>query len=230
MRVVRRRVYTVNVPPLPVEKVYERLASAVRTAFAEIRVEGGRASIAVVGTEAQLREAWASIKEAVTQLWELYRLLSGGEATIEAIAREAGRTFPPEALVEALRLMGYEATLDEDKTVLRTAAPSEKVVEAARRIAEVMDEIRFSVRGSAAKKLVAALSAGLGVPADAVIEYGLRSRVFIRDDEGKVRLRMEWRQGLRRLAVMLKAAREAGWPNLEGGEHYAGHEAAEEGG
>jgi len=230
LRVVHRRVYTVNVPPLPVEKVYERLASAVRTGFAEIRIEGGRASIALVGTEAQIREAWASIKEAVTQLWELYRLLSGGEAAIEAIVREVGRTFPPEALVEALRLLGYEATLNEDGAVLYTTAPPEKVVETARKIAEVMDETRFSVRGSAAKRLVAALSAGLGVPADVVIEYGLRSRVLEQDEEGKVRLRMEWRQGLRRLAVMLKAAREAGWPSLEGGEHYAGHEAAEEGG
>ncbi len=204
-RVVKRKLITVRVPPLPLEKVYEKLSSAVRSGYAEIRVEGGKAFIEVVGTAAQIKDTWAQLKKSLTELWELYELQSRGSASIAAIVREAGRTFPPEALAAALELRGYRARLSEDKSRIETDAPAELVVELARGIAEVIDSLRFRVRGTAAKRLVAAVSVGLGVDPETVLEYGLKMRVFEEAEDG-IRLREEWRRALRKLAVMLKAS------------------------
>jgi hypothetical protein len=209
-QVVHRRLYVVNVPTsIPAEKVYDRLASAIRSGLAEISIRGGKAYIEIVGTESQIRESWARIREALSQLWSLHRLMTAREAPVEAIVREAGRTFPPDALVYALRLRGYTASLSEDKSVVYTDAPPETVVAVARGVAEVIDEIRFRVRGSAAKKMVAALAAGLGMPAEEVIDAALRARVLVEAEDG-LRLREEWRRGLRKLALVLKpGAQEA---------------------
>jgi hypothetical protein len=202
--VVKRRLYVVNVPPsVPLDKVYQRLAEAVRSGYAEITVRGGKAYIEIVGTDAQIKESWLKIREALSQLWSLHYLRTANEAPIEAIVREAGRTFPPEALLYALRLRGYKAELSSDKQVIYTNAPPEEVVGLARSIAEVLDELRFRVRGSAAKRLIAALAAGLGVDPEAVIETGLRARVFEEAEDG-IRLREEWRRGLRKLALVLR--------------------------
>jgi len=226
-RVVKTRLFVVNVPPgIPQEKIYERLASAVRSGYAEISIRGGKAHIMVSGTDSQIRETWASIKNALTQLWSLHRLLTSHEAPVEAIVREAGRTFPPEALVEALRLRGYQAELSSDKETIYTDAPPDLVVELARAIADAMDEMRFRVRGTAAKRMIAALAAGLGVDVETVIEYGLRSRVLVEAEDG-VRLREEWRRGLRKLALALKGPEAVPVPGQEGGQSGE-DEAAEE--
>ena len=218
--VVRRKTFSVRVPPLPMEKVYEKLASAIRSGYAEIRIEDGKAHITVVGTAAQIKDTWGQVKKALSELWELYSLQSRGEASIEAIVKEAGRTFPPESLVYALQLRGYEARLSEDKSVIYTNAPADMVISLARSIAEAIDEMRFRVKGAAAKRMIAALAAGLGVDVDTVIEYGLRARVLEETEEG-VELREEWRRGLRKLAVILKGA-AGGAEELEGWSPDAG--------
>jgi hypothetical protein len=202
--VVKRRLYVVNVPPsIPIEKIYQKLAEAVRSGYAEITVKAGKAYIEIVGTDAQIRESWFRVRDALSQLWSLHMLKTSNEAPIEAIVREAGRTFPPDALVYALQLRGYKAELSDDKQILHTTAPPEEVVSLARSIAEILDEIRFRVKGTAAKRLVAALAAGLGVSPETVIEVGLRAKVFEETEDG-IRLREEWRRGLRKLALVLR--------------------------
>jgi len=223
--VIRRRLYVVNVPPsIPAEKLYEKLAEAVRSGYAEIAIRGGKAYIEIVGTDAQIKESWMRLRTVLSQLWSLHMLRTTREAAIESIVGEAGRTFPPEALVYALRLRGYAAQLSSDKQLLRTDAPPEEVVALARSIAEVLDEVRFRLRGSAAKKMVAALAAGLGVEPERVIEAGLRLRVLEEAEDG-IRLREEWRRGLRKLALLL---RPGALENLGEGEGHGQAEASEE--
>ena len=203
-RVIRRKLYVINIPPgLPVDKVYEKVSGSIRTPFAEISIRDNRLFVELVGTEAEIKDSWYRIRNAVQDLWELYRLTYEKEASIESIVREAGRTFPPEALVYALKLRGFEARLSEDKQRIYTNASVEIVIELAREIAEVMDQIRFRVKGTAAKRIIAALVAGLSIDVEKVIDYGLKTRVLEESEDG-IRLREEWRKGLRKIAVMLK--------------------------
>ena len=205
MSVVKRKLFTINLPPgIPLEKVYEKVSSAIRAGYAEITIRGNKLFIEVTGTEHEIKDSWYRVRQAVAELWELYRLSRGEEASIEAIVKEAGRTFPPEVLVYVLKLQGYDAKLASDGSKISTNAPLDVVVRNARAIAEVMDEIRFMVKGTAAKRLIAALSVGLGEPPEKVIEYGLKSRVLVEDDVEGVRLREEWRRAIRKLAVLLK--------------------------
>ncbi|ABM81463.1 DUF2067 family protein [Hyperthermus butylicus] len=205
-RVIKRKLYTINLPPgIPLEKIYEKVSSAFKAGYAEISIQGNKLFLEVVGTEYEIKDTWYRVRQAVSELWELYRLSKGMEASIEALVREVGRTFPPESLVYALRLRGYKAELSDDKSRITTNAPLDVVVEVARTIAEVIDELRFRVKGTAAKRMIAALAAGLQEPAEKVIEYGLRSRVLEETEEG-IELREEWRRGLRKIAVLLKGA------------------------
>ncbi len=206
IKVIKKKLYVTSIPPgFPLEKIYEKISSNVRTPFAEISIRGNRAFIELVGTEAEIKDTWYRIRNALQDLWELYRLERRKEASINAIVKEAGRTFPPESLVYALKLKRYDARLSEDKQYIYTNAPPDIVVESARRIAEVIDEIRFQVKGSAAKRMIAAIAVGLSVDPEKVIEYGLKTRVLEETDDG-LRLREEWRKGLRKIAVMLKGA------------------------
>ena len=204
VRVVKRKLYVVSVPSsIPVDKIYEKISSAIRSSYAEVRIQSGRAYIELVGTTSQIKESWSKIREVVRELWELQNLLEGRETSIEAIVKEAGRTFPPEALVYALKLRGYEARLGGEKDKLLTNAPAEEVIALARQIAEIIDSIRFIVKGAAARRLIAAVSAGLNVPAERVIEYSVKAKILEETEEG-LRLREEWRRAVRKLAVLLK--------------------------
>ncbi|HID04488.1 MAG TPA: DUF2067 domain-containing protein [Aigarchaeota archaeon] len=210
MGVIKRKLYVVNLPPrIPIDKVYEKISSAIRSGYAEISIRGGRVYIEIVGTEFEVKDSWYRVRQALADLWELYRLRTRREASIEAIVKEAGRTFPPEALVYALELRGYEAGLSDDKSLLYTTASPEEVTTAARKIADAIDQLKYRVRGSAAKRMIAAIAAGLDVDVERVIEYGLRSRVLEETEDGII-LREEWRRGLRKIAVMLKGAQTPG--------------------
>jgi len=202
--VIKRRLYVVSVPPsIPAEKIYTKLAEALRTSYAEIAIRGGKAFIVIVGTDAQIKESWLRVRNVLSQLWGLHMLQTSKEVPIEVVAREAGRTFPPEALVYALRLRGYNAELSDDKQLIYTNAPPDEVVALAKSIAETLDSIKFRVRGAAAKRLVAAISAGLGIEPTKVIEVAMEAGVLIESEDG-VRLREEWRRGLRKLALVLR--------------------------
>lgn len=209
-RVIRRRLYVASVPPgVPEEKLYEKLAQAIKAPYAEIRVKGGKVYVEVVGTGYEVREAWVRLRNALRDLWELSRAETEGRIAVDALAREAGRTFPPEALVYALRLRGYRASLErgEEGLVVATNAPLEEAVSLARAVAEAVEAVRFTVRGTAARRAVAALAAGLGLPPDEVVAAGLEEGVFAEDEDGKAVLRMEWRRAVSRLSVSLKGGR-----------------------
>lgn len=216
-KTVKSRVFSISVPPgVPLEKVYEKVSSAAKTSYSEIRFEEGRLVVRLVGTEYSIRSAWASIREAIRDLWELYGLDRSGETSIDSIVREIRATFPPEALVEALKIRGYAASLGEGRNVLRTNAPSSVVLELAKSIARVLEEIRFSVRGSSAKRVVASVSAGLGLEPSIVVEYGVRLGVFGYDEDERIVLKEEWRRAIRKLVVVLRSK------GLEEGSELAG--------
>lgn len=203
VNVIKRRLYTITPPPgIDLEKVLERISEELRTPYAEVSYSKGKLYVELVGTEAQMRETWTRLRNIIAELWGLYSLKVRGEVPIDVLVREAGRTFPPEALVCALELRGYKAEIDDG--VLKTTASADVVIELARRIGEVIDELKYRVRGTAIKRLVAAVAAGLDVDVDKVLEFGLKMRVFEENEEGKIELREEWRRALRKLAVMLK--------------------------
>jgi len=203
VKVIKKRLYTITPPPgIELEKILERISEELRIPYAEISYSKGKLYVELVGTEAQMRESWARLRNVVAELWGLHSLRVRGEAPIDVLVKEAGRTFPPEALVYALELRGYKAEISDG--VLRTTAPADIVIELARRIGEIVDELKYRVKGTAIKRLIAAVAAGLDVDVDKVLEFGLKMRVFEENEEGKIELREEWRRALRKLAVMLR--------------------------
>jgi len=200
-----RRELTINLPPsYDMIRVFELVSEELKVPQAIVRIESGRKlRLILVGTEAQVKEAWLRVKNLVNRLWDLYRLSRTGEASIDTIVKEAGRTFPPEALVYSLKIAGYTAEYDKDRGVIKSNAPAELVIKHAKAIAETIDQLKYLVKGTAIKKLIAALVVGLNTTIETVLEYGLKSGVMDRTDEGKYVLKVEWRQALRKLVVLI---------------------------
>lgn len=206
--VVKRRLYVINIPPnVSIERLYEKIVSAIGTSYAEVRFQHGKMFIELVGTDSQIRESWGKIKKAVGELWILQRLQRGGVVSIEAIVKEAGRTFPPEVLVQVLKLQGYNAQLNKENNTIHTNAPAGEIIALARRIAEVIDEIRFLVKGTVAKRLIAVISVGFNMPAHEAIEYSIKAGVLVKSEEG-LKLREEWRKALEKVVALIKEASE----------------------
>lgn len=199
------RLYTISIPPGDIEKIIERVAKAAGPVEAEIRPRKGKLYITLRGPETAVKEAWLKIRSVVAELWELHMFSSTGRIRADLLAKEIGRTFPVDALCEALRLMGYRA-VQEEGGVIGTDAPLSVVEEAARRIADAVEELRFRLR-PAARKLVAAVAAASGVEPEEVVEAGIRAGLLAEDEEGRVVPVAEWRRLIDRLATIVKAGR-----------------------
>ncbi|MET1101692.1 MAG: DUF2067 family protein [Pyrodictiaceae archaeon] len=205
-KVIKTRTFLINIPlGIPMDKVYEKLSEALKTTYSEVKFEGNRLRIKLVGTEHDIKETWIQIRNSISELWDLYKFMRFSEASIETISKEIGGTFPPEALVYALRLKGYEAFITDNK-VLKTKAPFNIVLDTARRIVEVLEETKFKVKGASAKKLIASLASAFNKNINEIIEIGIKTGVLGEDEDGRVLAKVEWRQGLRKLALLLGGA------------------------
>ncbi|NPA05526.1 MAG: DUF2067 domain-containing protein [Crenarchaeota archaeon] len=201
------RLYTISIPPGDIEKIIEKVAKAAGPVEAEIRPRKGKLYIVLRGPETVVREAWMRIRNAVSELWELYMFNSTGRIRADLIAKEIGHTFPVDSLCEALRLRGYRARALEGG-VIEADAPLGLVMELAKRVAEAVEELRFRAR-PAARRLIAAVAAALDAEPDEVVEAGLEEGVLLEDEEGKVVPSGEWRGLVDRLATIIKARRPA---------------------
>ena len=129
--------------------------------------------------------------------------------SVDEFSKLARVSVPLDALAEALKLLGYSASV-EGRT-LRSDAPFGEVVELARRMKEIMDSdvVRFRLPHSL-KKAVAAVSAAYGVSPDEVVEI-MKREGLIEEGDFKYEPREEWRKAIKRLSELLGEG-GAEWP------------------
>ena len=161
--------------------------------------------ITMYGYKTDIRNAWSYIKRLVSS-YKSAVVEHGGKRRIRVdyVVERIGHTFPPKLLIEILKYKGYVAELSEFKNEIITNASLEVVEETASKIHELINEIRFNVRGTTTKYYVVAASILTGMKPEEVYRHGLELNHLVIEDE-KYRIRVEWRSALREF---LKAFRE----------------------
>ncbi len=153
--------------------------------------------IEIYGYKTDVKNAWNRIKRLIALYMEKEPRARGSlyHYTLESLIREIHRTFPPRLLAEIIRRMGYRVRIGEG--YIETDMEPQGLKEIVSRIAGIMDDIKYDVRGKTTKYYVAAASILSGDDPFTVIENSLEKGILGEDEEtGKPMLRYEWRQAL----------------------------------
>ncbi len=151
--------------------------------------------IELYGYKSDIRNAWARIK----QLIRMYRQAHvptavGHRVSIEYIVSNIKKTFPPQLLVEVLKRKGYEARYDGE--AIETSASLDTLIGLADSIADIISSLKYRVRGSTAKHLIAASTLLTGKPLEKVIDELVEKGYLYYDEDDKIRIKHEWRSAL----------------------------------
>jgi len=197
----RKRVIIVKIPPMAradLEKFLERLSKAIMGDVALMRITGDKIRIEVYGGETLAKRTLVKVRSLLREYST--PTPSRGSRIIRArlINREAGAAIPVDVLVEALKVLGWEARLAEDG--VETRAPPEEVFALASSIAAALREAATLHATRTAKKLVVALSALTGESVHRVVARALAAGALEEDDEGRLHVAGDWREWVKRLA------------------------------
>ncbi len=153
--------------------------------------------ITMYGYKSDIRNAWKYVQGLVTSYKSAVTEQGGyRRVKIDYLVEKIGHTFPPRLLAEILKLMGYSTEYDRERNEIRTSAPLDKIEEIVKRIISIMESIKFDVSGTTSKYYVIASSILSNLPINEVYEKGLEFDHLYVDEDGKYRIKLEWRRAL----------------------------------
>ncbi len=196
-RSFKRRVFSVRIPREAwgdIESFLERVAEALKSYGATIKLRGDSLLVEVYGQEYMIRESWVRLKRLLSEY------TPGGEEgySLARISKDVGLAVPGDVLAVVLRLEGSRAEYRDGRLV--TDAPYDVVVDAARRVRKALEEAKALAATRTAKKAVVAAAALTGLEVDRVVAAGLEAGLLSEDEEGKIAIKGPWEQLVRRLA------------------------------
>ncbi len=204
MPIVRRFVVNCVDEETCIELVNTLLENLPATTYISYRIRGGKLEITIQGLKHEVQNIWSLIKyyhsnvlRIMSQKHKEYK-----EYPIDYIVSKTRRTFPPDVLVEVLKAKGFYALHEDD--VVKTNAPIEEVLKLASRIAELLDEIKYDVRGKATKKVVVLASILFEVDPHDVINKLLDEGILRKDDEEKPILAVDKETAIARIKTIFK--------------------------
>lgn len=188
---MKKRTFSIKIPSLAyaeLERFLERVAEAVKSYGASIKVEGDRVVVEVYGQEFMIRESWIRLKKLLAE----YAPPRGKRGySLRLVAKEVGLAIPGDVLAVVLKEEGSRARY-EGGDFLETDAEFDHVVDAAARIRKAIEEARLLASTRTAKKAVIAVAALTGRPVAEVVETGLASGLLSEDDEGRIVIKRPW--------------------------------------
>ncbi len=166
--------------------------------YIDITIEEDGLYIIMYGYKTDIKYAWEYIRRLVSSYKSSITTLKGGvkRIKIEYLVEKIRKTFPPIVLVEILERLGYKAGLNQDKTEIYTDAPLELIEEIVNKIWEVINVIKYDVRGTTTKYFVVVLSIVLKMEPEQVLSRAHSMGIMDKDEEGKYRIKKEWRKAL----------------------------------
>ncbi|MEM0380101.1 MAG: DUF2067 domain-containing protein [Desulfurococcaceae archaeon] len=153
--------------------------------------------ISIHGYKTEIKNIWMKIREIVNS----YRssVVSGkgySSLKIEYLVRKFKHTFPPILLVFILNKMNYRAELSIDKNTIHTNAPLDIVEDVVSKIINLLDELKHRVSGTTTKYYVVASCILTNKSIDEVLTDGLKNNHLLIDENGKYKLRIDWKRAL----------------------------------
>ena len=166
--------------------------------YVDITIEEDGLYITMYGYKTDIKYAWEYIRRLVSSYKSSITTLKGGikRIKIEYLVEKTRKTFPPIVLVEILGRLGYRAGLNQDKTEIYTDAPTELIEEIVNKIWEVINAIKYDVKGTTSKYFVVVLSIVLKMEPEQVLSRAYSMGMMDKDEEGKYRIKKEWRKAL----------------------------------
>ena len=166
--------------------------------YVDITIEEDGLYITMYGYKTDIKYAWEYIRRLISSYKSSITTLRGGikRIKIEYLVEKTRKTFPPIVLVEILGRLGYRAGLNQDKTEIYTDAPTELIEEIVNKIWEVINAIKYDVKGTTSKYFVVVLSIVLKMEPEQVLSRAYSMGMMDKDEEGKYRIKKEWRKAL----------------------------------
>lgn len=153
--------------------------------------------ITIYGYKSEIRGIWRKIREIVSAYRSSVVMnREYGIVSLDYLFSKFKQTFPPNLLIYILGKLGYRAGYGFDRNSIITNASLKIVEEMAGRIIELMNSLKHRVSGSITKYYVVALCILTDQSIDNVLAMGLENNHLYIDDDGKYRLRVEWRSAL----------------------------------
>ncbi len=202
----RKRVIILRLPPAArrdPDSFLRYLSKALIGDTILMRLQGDKLRIEIYGGEALAAMTLANIK----RLLEEYRVRQKrpGETRVSraALNKAAGVAVPLDVLVEALKASGYRAWQDDNGDLVSNADP-DTVLGLASAIGAALRDTQLLEATRTAKKLVVATMALAGVDQVRAIDAGMEAGVLDEDDEGKLYVRGDWREALKKVLEVLR--------------------------
>ena len=166
--------------------------------YLDITIEEDGLYITMYGYKTDIKYAWEYIRRLVSSYKSSITTLRGGIKRIKIayLVEKTRKTFPPIVLVEILERLGYKAGLNQEKTEIYTDAPTELIEEIVNKIWEVINAIKYGVRGTTSKYFVVVSSIVLKMDPEQVLSRAYSMGIMDKDEEGKYRIKKEWRKAL----------------------------------
>ncbi len=166
--------------------------------YLDITIEEDGLYITMYGYKTDIKYAWEYIRMLVSSYKSSITTLRGGIKRIKIayLVEKTRKTFPPIVLVEILERLGYKAGLNQEKTEIYTDAPTELIEEIVNKIWEVINAIKYGVRGTTSKYFVVVSSIVLKMDPEQVLSRAYSMGIMDKDEEGKYRIKKEWRKAL----------------------------------
>ena len=166
--------------------------------YVDITIEEDGLYITMYGYKTDIKYAWEYIRRLVSSYKSSITTLRGGIKRIKIayLVEKTRKTFPPIVLVEILERLGYKAGLNQEKTEIYTDAPTELIEEIVNKIWEVINAIKYDVRGTTSKYFVVVSSIVLKMDPEQVLSRAYSMGIMDKDEEGKYRIKKEWRKAL----------------------------------
>ena len=170
-----------------------------------ITIESSGLRIDMYGYKSDVRNAWIYIKRLVSAYKSAIVEKRGlREISINFLVEKVGRTFPPRLLEFVVKKKGHKARIEGDRII--TDADLDEIIDMIKKIIEVLDEIRFSVRGTACKYFIVASALLANKSYQAIIEEGLRVHILDKDEDGRIILKKEWCSAVDQILKVLSSA------------------------
>ncbi len=151
--------------------------------------------IAFYGYKSDIRRAWARVKKVLRDYRSsIRRTPLGYRVSIDYIVSSIKKTFPPILLVEIVKRMGYSVRYSSG--YIETDMDVEELKEIASKIADIVYQLRYEVRSTACKYFIVAASILTGREPSNVIDDAIGKELVYLDEDGKPRLRVEWRRAI----------------------------------
>ncbi len=189
-----------------VEEFVNKLLEELKIDQSRINVRGTTITVTLYGTKDIIDYNWQIIRAVAKEITYIREIEKSKlkRYVHNILQRHAGATFPLDALEEVLKAKGFTAKVENGKTLV-SDAPFESILNYAKMLGNIIQELKTYTRSSSTKKFLATLAVILETDdINEVKKLALSEGVLEENEIGHVILTMEWKQALNKILKKVK--------------------------